>query len=66
MKLFMWILFLIGGIVIYNKAELKISSKRKITGRKAKNMGMLFIVASLLSVFSDYVPSTVMQMVAYI
>ncbi len=61
----MWILFLIGGIVIYRKAELKISSKRKITGKKAKNMGMLFIVASLLSVISTYAQLPMMQIVAF-
>ena len=59
-------LFLIGGIVMYRKAELKISSKRKITGVKAKNMGALFIAASLLGIFSTYGHSAIMGWISLV
>jgi hypothetical protein len=46
------ILFLIGGVVIFTKGEVKISAKRKITGNKAKTIGLLLIFAPLLGILS--------------
>ena len=41
-----------GGISIYEKGELKITSKRKITGPRAKRIGIFFVVTAVFGLFA--------------
>lgn len=45
-------LFIIVGLIIFFKKEVKISSKRKLEGKVAQNIGLTYLIPGLIAVLS--------------
>jgi hypothetical protein len=59
------ILFLLAGAYIAYKKEVKISSKRSITGKAAGRLAALYLATGLLPMIMSFIPIAAVQIVAF-
>jgi hypothetical protein len=60
------ILFLLAGAFIAYKKEVKISSKRSITGKAAQRLAALYLATGLLPLVMSSIPVAAIQIFAFI
>lgn len=57
------IFFLIAGLYMVFKKEVRISSKRSIKGRVAQRVGLIFLVPAILSYVSKLIPESSLSVI---
>jgi len=58
--------FLLAGLYIVYKKEVKISAKRVIKGKTAEHLGALYVVAGLFPYVVNAIPAQPIQSAAYL
>jgi hypothetical protein len=58
--------FLLAGLYIVYKKEVKISAKRVIQGKTAEHLGALYVVAGLFPYVVNAIPTQPIQSAAYL